>query len=306
MTRDVVLEAVDLTKRYRGTRGQPGKLALDHLNLVVRRGEIFGYLGPNGAGKTTTIRLILDLIRPSEGRVQVMSMDARRDSVAVKRLLGNLPSEVRLWDHLTGIQVLQYLDGLRPGGDFRYALLLAERLDLNLHQRVRSYSTGNRRKLGIVQALMHRPQLLILDEPSAGLDPLVSHTFHTIIREARDEGRTIFFSSHVLSEVEQVCDTVGVLRDGRLQAVERISDLNRVRFRWVTIYTHAPLDLADWAALDGVSEASLIPRGIRMQVRGSLDPVVKLASRYPVEDMTVVEPSLEDFFMTFYGQTGNG
>ncbi len=302
---DAVLEAMNLTKRYPGTRKQRGKLALDHLNLTVNQGEIFGFLGPNGAGKTTTIRLILDLIRPTDGRVSVMGMDAHRNSTTIKRQVGNLPSEARLWDHMTGGQVVRYLCGLRPGCDYTYALTLAERLNLNLNLHVRNYSTGNKRKLGIVQALMHRPQLLILDEPTMGLDPLVSHTFNELLLEARDEGRTVFLSSHQLTEVEQVCDRVGILRDGKLQAVERITDLKRVFYRWVTIYTHSPLDPAEWSGLEGVTNAMLQPNGIRLCVSGALDPVIKLAARYPVDNVSVEEPTLEDIFLAFYGRVPN-
>lgn len=302
MRQHIVLRTTDLTKRYPAARGQAGRLALDHLNLVVQRGEIFGYLGPNGAGKTTTIRLLLDLIRPSSGKVEILGLDAQRDSVTVKQLLGNLPSEVRLWDHMTGLQVLRYLSQLRPGCNFDHAVDLAARLNLNLNTRVRSYSTGNKRKLGIVQALMHRPPLLILDEPTMGLDPLVSQTFNQLLLEARDRGQTVFLSSHVLSEVEQVCDRVAVLRDGTLQAVERISDLKNVFYRWLTFHTPAPLNSDEWAALPGVTSVERLSNGIRVCLTGSVDPVVKLAARYPIENLTIEEPSLEDFFMTFYGK----
>lgn len=305
MRQHIVLQTTDLTKRYPGNRSQPGRLALDQLNLVVQRGEIFGYLGPNGAGKTTTIRLLLDLIRPSSGSVQILGLDSRRDSVKVKRLVGNLPSEVRLWDHMTGWQVLRYMCRLRPGCDFQYAVQLAERLNLNLNPRVRSYSTGNKRKLGIVQALMHHPPLLILDEPTMGLDPLVSQTFNQLLLEARELGQTVFLSSHVLSEVEQVCDRVAVLRDGSLQAVERIRDLKNVFYRWLTFHTPATIDMAEWAALPGVNSVETVANGFRVCLTGSVDPVVKLAARYPIQNLSIEEPSLEDFFMTFYGQTAH-
>ena len=213
----IILETINLTKHY------PGKLALDHLNLAVQQGEIFGYLGPNGAGKSTTIRLLLDLIRPTEGQAQILGMDTRRHSVAIKRHVGNLPAEVRLWDHLTGVQVLRYLCGLRPGCDWDYACSLAERLQLDLSTLVSDYSTGNRRKLGLIQALMHRPALLILDEPTTGLDPLVQQTFYDLMREIRNEGRTVFLSSHVLSEVETICDRVGILRVEREDLHARVA-----------------------------------------------------------------------------------
>jgi ABC-2 type transport system ATP-binding protein len=292
-----VIETTELTKRY------PGKLALDHLNLSVQKGEIFGYLGPNGAGKSTTIRLLLDLIRPTEGSAQLLGMDTRRQSVAIKRHIGNLPGEAQLWDHLTGEQVLRYLCGLRPGCDWGYANQLAERLHLDLAVRTRDYSTGNRRKLGLIQALMHRPALLILDEPTSGLDPLMQHTFYELMREIRSDGRTVFLSSHVLSEVEAICDRVGILRDGRLQAVERISDLTRVHYRWVTLYSDLAFDRSIWSALPGVSDVALVAGGIRMRAAGSIDPIVKQAAQITVQDMRIEEPGLEDIFLTYYGDT---
>ncbi|MAS36492.1 MAG: ABC transporter [Anaerolineaceae bacterium] len=291
----IILETINLTKHY------PGKLALDHLNLAVQQGEIFGYLGPNGAGKSTTIRLLLDLIRPTEGQAQILGMDTRRHSVAIKRHVGNLPAEVRLWDHLTGVQVLRYLCGLRPGCDWDYACSLAERLQLDLSTLVSDYSTGNRRKLGLIQALMHRPALLILDEPTTGLDPLVQQTFYDLMREIRNEGRTVFLSSHVLSEVETICDRVGILREGRLQAIERIANLKQVHYRWIMLRTTSPFNAADWTALPGVSDVKAVTGGIRMRVTGSLDPLFKQAAQITVQDIRIDEPGLEDIFLTYYG-----
>lgn len=290
-----VLETSNLSKHY------PGQLALDGLNLRVHPGEIFGYLGPNGAGKSTTIRLLLDLIRPTAGTAHILGMDSRRESVKIKYYVGNLPGEVQLWDHLTGLQVIHYLCGLRPGCDLPYALELAERLLLDLTMRVRDYSTGNKRKLGLVQALMHRPPLLILDEPTTGLDPLIRQTFHDLMREIRDEGRTVFLSSHILSEVDSICDRVGILRGGRLQAVERISDLKHMQHRWVTLYTHEALAVDDWLALPGVSDISVQATGAQIRVSGSLDPIIKQASQMTVQDMRIEEPSLEEIFLTYYG-----
>ncbi len=292
-----VLETINLTKQY------PGKRALDHLNLTVYQGEIFGYLGPNGAGKSTTIRLLLDLIRPTAGRARVLGMDTRRESVKIKRYVGNLPAEVQLWDHLTGLQVLQYLCGLRPGCDLTYALQLAERLLLNLDQHVRDYSTGNKRKLGLVQSLMHRPPLLILDEPTTGLDPLVQQIFSDLMQEIRNEGRTVFLSSHVLSEVDSICDRVGILRDGKLEAVERINKLKQVQYRWVTLVTATAGNRADWEGLPGVSAVVAQDDGLRLRVSGSLDAVIKQAAHFTIDDLRVEEPSLEEIFLAYYGST---
>lgn len=196
----------DLTKRY-------GKhQALDGLDLVVRRGEVFGFLGPNGAGKTTTIRLLLDLIRPTAGRVEVLGMDPRRQGREVRRRVGYLPGKLALYDRLTGREVLTYLGHLRDGVDWAHADSLARRLDLDLNRPIGALSRGNKQKVGLVQALMHRPELLILDEPTGGLDPLVQREFHRLVREASGEGRTVFLSSHVLGEVERVADRVGIIR----------------------------------------------------------------------------------------------
>lgn len=299
---NIILQATGLSKRYPRRGPQPEKWALQDLDLTVYEGEIFGYLGPNGAGKTTTIRLMLNLMQPTRGDVRLLGKDVRQYNVQIKQAVGNLPSEVRLWDNLSGLQILRYLSALRPGCDFRYALALAERLQLNLNVRARNYSTGNKRKLGIVQAFMHRPRLLILDEPTMGLDPLVRQTFNDMVIETRNEGNTVFLSSHVLSEVEAVCDRVGVLRDGRLQALEKLTDLKTLMFRWVSVHTPVPLYMAEWEAIPGVSDVTPLPDGVRFRLSGMLDPVVKLAARYPITDMKIEEPDLEDFFMSFYGK----
>jgi ABC-2 type transport system ATP-binding protein len=210
MTTSIAIQTDKLTKFYK--RGKP---ALDQLDLKVTQGEIFGYLGPNGAGKTTTIRLLLDLIRPSAGRGTVLGLDCQKNSLGIRRRVGFLPGELHLWDGLTGFQVVHYLGKLRGNLDMKYVHQLAERLSLDLSKTVRSYSSGNRRKLGLVIALMSRAELLILDEPTNGLDPLVQQIFHQLMLVARDEGRTVFLSSHILSEVQAISDRVGILRDGR-------------------------------------------------------------------------------------------
>jgi ABC-2 type transport system ATP-binding protein len=293
---NTVIDIRELSKSY-DKRAAP---ALDNLTLTVERGEIFGYLGPNGAGKTTTIRLLLDLIRPSAGSMSVLGLDVQRQSTAVRSQIGYLPGELSLWDHLTGRDVLRYMAGLRPGSDMRFARELAERLHLDLDARVRSYSTGNRRKVGIIQALMHHPPLLILDEPTTGLDPLMRQTFNAILREARADGQTVFLSSHVLSEVEAVCDRVAMLRNGRLRQIMHISDLRSVLARTVTIYSSAPMLFDGWNEVPGVQSVAQIPNAIRLQVVGSLDAVIKRAAFYPVEDLRVEHASLEQIFMEQY------
>ncbi|MCB9452730.1 MAG: ABC transporter ATP-binding protein [Anaerolineaceae bacterium] len=293
---DIVIHTEGLTKRYQKL------LALDHLNLDVQRGEIFGYLGPNGAGKTTTIRMLLDFIRPTSGKALVLGMDAQVQSVALHRQIGNLPGELSLWNQMTGWELTRYLGGLRGGVDERYVGELAERLDMDMSRKVKACSSGMKRKLGLIQALMHKPDLLILDEPTNGLDPLVQQTFHKLMREVAAEGRTVFMSSHNLPEVEATCDRVGILREGRLRAVERISDLKQVRFRWMTLRIQGEAAPAQFEALPGVSDVTQYNGTLRFRVTGELDPVIKAAAQHHVVDMTYEEPTLEEIFLEYYGE----
>ena len=290
-----VIHTEGLTKHY-------GSLhALSDLDLEVHRGEIFGYLGPNGAGKTTTIRLLLDLIRPTSGHAHIFGMDVNRESVAVRARIGNLPGELALWNHMTGWELVDYLGGLRGGVDRRYVGELAERLDMDMTRRVKACSSGMKRKLGLIQALMHKPELLILDEPTNGLDPLVQQTFYTLMREVSREGRTVFMSSHNLPEVEHICDRVGILRSGRLEAVERIGDLKKVYFRWMTLRIDGETHPEAFEALDGVSEVSAHNGTLRFRISGELDPIIKLAAQHHVVDMAYEEPTLETIFLEYYG-----
>src|SRR6202521_4270025 len=221
MLREMAVAAIrtnKLSKNYGLGRG------LFDLDLEVSPREVFGYLGPNGAGKTTTIRCLMGLIRPTGGAAHIFGLDCRRDSVAVKRKVGYLPGDIPQFGSLRGKEVVAYLGGMRGGADPKTVRSIAERFDLDLDRRFREYSTGNKRKLGILLAFMHRPELLILDEPTNGLDPLNQQEFYELLREARDGGATVFLSSHVLSEVEHVCDTVGILRAGKLVRVARLED----------------------------------------------------------------------------------
>jgi ABC-2 type transport system ATP-binding protein len=292
---DNVIHTQNLSKVYSG-----GARALDHLNLDVQRGEIFGYLGPNGAGKTTTIRLLLDFIRPSEGSASLLGMDARRDSVAIKGRVGYLPAELNLWDRQTAQQIVHFIGQARGGYDAAYVRTLAERLQFDLSKKVRSYSTGNKRKLGLIIALMNKPDLLILDEPSSGLDPLMQQMFYQLMQEARAEGRTVFLSSHILSEVQAICDRVGILRGGQLQAVQRVDQLTHADFRHVTLRLREPADAALLAGVAGVSEVSAEGMLLRLQLSGDFDPLLRAIGKLYVEDIEVQEPSLEEVFLRFY------
>jgi ABC-2 type transport system ATP-binding protein len=295
--RECVIQTRGLTKRY-------GKLtALQDLNLDVYRGEIFGYLGPNGAGKTTTIRTLLDLIRPSGGSATILGLDSRRDSVKIHAQVGFLPGEMTLYQNMTGRQYVRFIERARGVACMPAAERLAERLDYDLGHSLESLSTGNKRKIGLIVALMHRPPLLILDEPTAGLDPLMQQIFNEFVREIQAEGRTVFLSSHNLPEVEVLCDRVAILSRGRLTAVEEVKALTRLSFRWYILDFAEPVQVSGFEALPGVV-ALTADQGnthLRLQLSGALDPVIKLAARYTLRDMTVEHPSLEEIFLQYYG-----
>jgi ABC-2 type transport system ATP-binding protein len=293
-----VIQTEHLSKSYRA-----GRVALDDLSLTVQPGEIFGYLGPNGAGKTTTIRLLLDIIRPTSGHASILGMDVNKDVVAVHQRIGFLPGELNLWKNLTGLQVIQFVGRVRGGVDMNYVRNLSERLQLDLNLRVRSYSTGNKRKLGLVLALMNKPDLLILDEPTSGLDPLMQQIFNELMLETRAEGRTVFLSSHLLSEVQAICDRVAILREGKLQAVETVYDLTHNDFKWLTVKLRERVDTTHIAAVQGVSDVTLSADGRQVDLRlsGDFDALLRALQTYYVVDMDTREPTLEEIFLTFYG-----
>lgn len=283
----------DLTKYYGRRRGILG------LSLEVERGEIFGFLGPNGAGKTTTIRLLLDLLRPTSGQAFVLGRPLPSGSLEVRRRVGYLPGELAFYEELSGLAFLRYLAALRGGVDWDYVRLLAERLELDLTRPIRTLSKGNRQKLGLVQAFMHRPELLILDEPTSGLDPLAQRTFQELVREAVREGATVFLSSHVLSEVQALCDRVGIVREGRLVAVEevgRLQGLRRVRVRFA-----GPVPEEAFSVLPGLRDVRVEGSWLTATVLGSPDPLIKALARYEVQDLTVEEPDLEELVLAYYG-----
>ena len=286
-----------LTKRYGKSRG------VVRLDLEVRPGEVFGFLGPNGAGKTTTIRVLLDLIRPTEGRALVFGLDSRRDTLAIQARSGYLPGELSLYPNLTGRDTLLYLANLRGGVDAEYVATLAERLDCDLDRKAADLSSGNKRKLGLIQAFMHRPELLILDEPTAGLDPLVQHEFYHLLDETREAGQTVFLSSHVLPEVQRVCDRVAFIREGELVAVEDVAELTGKAIREIEVVFAEPVPPSAFEGVPGVTSVvadRTDAASLRITVTGSLDAAVKKLGEYPVLDLTSRLPDLEDVFMTFY------
>ncbi len=294
-----IIQTDNLSKVYKSRRQEVQ--ALYNLSLTVQKGEIFGYLGPNGAGKTTTIRLLLDLIRPTKGSARLLGLDAQLDSVAIHHRIGFLPGELSLWDNLTGLQVLTYIGQIRGKFDTVYAHLLTERFLLDLSVKVRNYSSGNRRKLGLVIALMNKPELLILDEPTNGLDPLIQQTFYELMRETRSEGRTVFLSSHILSEVQELCDRIGILRGGQLRAVERVSDLTHADFQWVTLRFREPVSSELVMPIPGVSDVTTTDNSLRLRLSGDFDPLLRAIGNQYIVAMQVQEPTLEEIFLTFYG-----
>lgn len=289
-----IIQTTHLTKSYGKARG------VVDLDLSVRPGEVFGYLGPNGAGKTTTIRTLLDFIRPTAGSVAVFGLDSHRDSLAIRRRVGYLPGELSLYEGMTGREFLRYMANLRGGVAWREVEALAERLGATLAQPIHTLSHGNKQKLGLVQAFMHQPELLILDEPTQGLDPLVQQEFYRMIAEVRTQGRTVFLSSHVLPEVEKTCDRVGIIREGRLIAVEEVANLKAKALRRLEIRFAAPAPAAAFAGLPGVRNVQVEDNVLRCIVTGSLDAVVKAAAEFEVVDLISQEPSLEEIFLAYY------
>jgi ABC-2 type transport system ATP-binding protein len=283
-----------LTKHYGRVVGISG------LDLEVRPGEVFGFLGPNGAGKTTTIRLLLDFLRPTRGRAEVLGLDAQRDSVEIRRRVGYLPGDLSLYERLTARELLSYLGDLRGGVDDAYARGLAERLDLALDRRIRTLSKGNRQKVGIVQAFMHRPRLLVLDEPTSGLDPLVQNEFDRLVRETTTEGAAVFLSSHVLAEVERSVDRVGIVRAGELVVVEEVEALKRKALRELDVHFGAPPPAGAFEQLEGVRELARDDSVVRFAVQGSLDRLVKALAEHEVLNVVSHEPDLEEIFLGYY------
>jgi len=270
------------------------------LDFEVAAGEVFGFLGPNGAGKTTTIRLMLDLIRPTSGRIEMFGLDTRDASVAIRRRIGYVPGDLRLYDRLSGRELLRYLAQLRRLGDLTHAEELAARLDLELDRPIHALSKGNRQKVGLVQAFMHRPDLLVLDEPTAGLDPLVQQVFYDLVRETAADGRALFLSSHVLSEVQHVANRVALIREGRLVLVEEVETLReRAATRVEATFAAAPPPGA-FAAVEGVTELERCGATIVFSLRGPADGLVKALARYRVLGLDSHEPDLEDIFLGLY------
>jgi ABC-2 type transport system ATP-binding protein len=295
-----IIEVKSLTKSYGSKRG------ITNVSFQVEEGEVFGFLGPNGAGKTTTIRLLMALLRADAGSASIAGLDSWEKSVEIKRLIGYLPGEPALDPKLTGGQILEYFGHLRGGVDQTYLKQLIKRLDLDPSRKFRQYSSGNKRKVVLIQAFMHRPRVMILDEPTNGLDPLNQQEFNTMVKEVRDEGRTVFLSSHILGEVEQTCTRVGIIREGQLVRVGGVSELKDIKHHEITITFADTVPAEVFKQLDGVEQVETLSDGhtLRLTMQGGADAVIKAASQYPVVSITSHEPSLEDIFLRYYQGDG--
>jgi ABC-2 type transport system ATP-binding protein len=285
-----------LTRYYGKT---PGIIDLD---LEVQVGEVFGFLGPNGAGKTTTIRTLMDIIRPTSGTATLLGFDSKDASLEARRRIGFLPGDLEMYETMTARQMCEFFGGLRDVDVTKGMEMFADRLDLDLDKTIGSYSSGNRQKVGIVQAFMHEPELLILDEPSLGLDPLIQQEFYRMLDEVRFEGRTVFLCSHFLPEVERVSDRVGIVRSSRLIAVETVEGLKAKATRRFEFIFAEPVSVDEFSRLPAVTEAHATNggNGVAISVIGSVDDVLKTAARFETINVLSKEGDLESAFLAFY------
>jgi ABC-2 type transport system ATP-binding protein len=287
-----VIELSRVTKSYGRSRG------IVDVDLSIDKGEVFGYLGPNGAGKTTTIRLFLDFIRPTSGAVRVLGRSPREP--ALRHRIGYLAGELDLYDRFTGRELITYFDNLRGNGSLRHAQELAERMKLDLTRPIGKLSKGNKQKVGVVQALMHKPELLVLDEPTSGLDPLVQEEFYALLEEHRSAGGTVFLSSHVLSEVERIASRVGIIREGRIVEVATLRELRARAVREFEVSFDEDVPVSAFAALPNLTDVRMSGRTLSCRVTGSVDPFIKAVARYNVANFASQGADLEALFLAYY------
>ncbi len=294
--KDLAIQIRGLTKSYGKVR------ALRGIDLDVKRGEIFGFLGPNGAGKTTTIRCLLDMIRPDGGKALLLGLDPQAEPVAVQARSGYLPGEMQFFDNLTVERQLRFFRDMRGSRvDWHYVRQLAERLDLDLKPQIKNLSKGNKQKVGVIQALMHRPELLLLDEPTSGLDPLMQQEVLSLLREANIAGATVFFSSHIMSEVESVAGRVAIIRAGEIVEVAGTESLTHRSLNRLTVRFKTPVETAELVKLPGVEVLTGVDGcSITLQVRGDMEKLIHALGRLPVLDLETERPSLEEVFLTYY------
>jgi ABC-2 type transport system ATP-binding protein len=288
-----VITTERLSKRFGRT------VALDRLTLEVNRGEIFGYLGPNGAGKTTTVRLLLGLLRATSGSARVLGLDAWGDPTRLHARVAYVPGEFAIWPQLTGGEILELLGSLHGSVDVAYRDELCERFDFDPTRRARAYSRGNRQKIAVIAALMTRAELFVFDEPTAGLDPLMEATFRACIGEARERGQTVFLSSHILAEVEALCDRIGILRGGRLVDIGSLAELRHLETHTVEIRFEG--EVPDLSGVEGASNVVWTGRTARLEVRGSTVPLLRAIAPFDAVSVESREPTLEEVFLSHYG-----
>ena len=296
MNDSIAIDVKDLEKFY-------GKVhALRGVDLEVKRGEVYGFLGPNGAGKTTAIRCMLDLIRPQGGTISVLGLNPQEEPEAIKELVGYLPGELHVDENMTARQVFRFFNRLRGDrSDWEFIEELSERLKLDLRNPIKNFSKGNKQKVGVVQALMHKPELLLLDEPTGSLDPLMQQEVLRMLAEAQDNGATVFFSSHIISEVQAVADRVAIIREGKIVEVAVTADLLNRSMRQVRIRFQQPTEAEELYKLPGVE---LIAKddglGVLLQVEGAMDALIKTLAKYPVNDFETERANLEEIFLAYY------
>ncbi len=289
------IEMAGLTKFYGPHRG------IEDIDLSIAPGQAFGFLGPNGAGKSTCMRLLMDFHRPTRGTAKILGLDCERDSLAIRRRVSYLSGDIALYESLTAAEQLKWIGELRGGVPDSRIEELAERLSLDLSRKIGELSKGNRQKVGLVQAFMSDPDLMILDEPTSGLDPLVQHTFREMVREVVGEGRTVFLSSHIIDEIDRVCDRVAIIREGRMVAVETIEALRARSLRQVRISFDEDVDPGRFLALPQVHEVAGDTRNLTIRTTGDIDAIVKLAAEHHVVDLVSEQADLEQIFLAYYG-----
>lgn len=281
-----------LTKYYGKIKG------IEDVSITVNRGEIFGFLGPNGAGKTTTIRLFLNLLNPTRGEATIFGLDTKKDTLKIKERIGYIPGDLNLYRSMSGKDFLQYMGSLRtkPVAVEK----LCEKFQVTTDRKIKGYSRGMKQKIGIVQAFMHDPELVIMDEPTSGLDPLMQREFYTFLKEEQQKGRTFFMSSHILSEVEKVCDRVGIIKEGSIVAVEDVGALKKKSGKFMEVTFSEKITKKD-LDIPGISDISFQDHTAHFRVTGSMDDVIKHLSQFNIEDLTSKDLSIEDVFMHYYG-----
>lgn len=298
MTKNVI-ETQNLTVYY-------GKhLGIKNINLTVEQGEVFGFLGPNGAGKTTTQRALMDVIHPTTGTATIFGRDCQKEGVDIRKRIGYLPGELSLYPSMRGSSFLDMLASLQEKAvDKAFRQQLYERLDFDPTRKMKEYSRGNKQKVGIVAAFMSKPDLLILDEPTSGLDPLVQQTVMELVQEVRDDGRTVFFSSHILPEVQAVCDRVGIIRDGQLIRTDSVESLTKQAFKRLHL-TFQNMPPADAFTMNGVIETGRDGQMVMLEVRDGLPKVMEIAAPFGIEDVESPHVTLEEIFLAFYDRSNH-